>query len=100
MGRRNYSEIGVGEKAVPFDSMPACVKRLCDELGARERIYSYGTPNALFMWQEAEQRRYEARRRRRLEREKERQKRLKEERKQAQQKRRNYWKEKRVGSDS
>lgn len=101
MGRKNYREEGVGEIAVPFDSVPSWVRRLSEEIGAREWIYTYGTPRALFDWQEEEQRRYEERLRERRKRERERQKRLKGERQRnRKRKRRNYWKEKRVGSDS
>ena len=101
MGRKNYREEGVGEIAVPFDSVPSWVRRLSEEIGAREWICTYGTPRALFDWQEEEQRRYEERLRERRKRERERQKRLKGERQRnRKRKRRNYWKEKRVGSDS
>lgn len=105
MGRKNYREEGVGGIAVPFDSVPSWVRRLSEEIGAREWICTYGTPRALFDWQEEEQRRYEERIKRRREREKERQKRLKEKRKARRREpwrkrgRPNWWRDRNVRRD-
>lgn len=100
MGRKNYREEGVGEIAVPFDSVPSWVRRLSEEIGAREWICTYGTPRALFDWQEEEQRRYEERLRERRKRERERQKRLKGEReRKARRRRRSYWRNRNARRD-
>jgi len=100
MGRKNYREEGVGEIAVPFDSVPSWVRKLAAEIDSRGWIYTYGTPGALFDWQEEEQRRYEERLRERRKRERERQKRLKEEReRKARRRRRSYWRNRNARRD-